>query len=401
MTTSKEPKVYFPGLNSLRFFAAGLVILSHLHLFASNCGYPNFIRFEFIKSCGDGAVTFFFVLSGFLITYLLFSEKDYTKTINVKHFYLRRILRIWPLYFFIFILSFLIMPHIPAFAWCNAEENINLNYWPKFLLFLFFVPNISRSLFPLIPYGGQAWSIGTEEQFYVIWPVLLKYVRNFLKIAFGIIAIFMLMKCALFLMEYKHMMGFNKLAVIKRILNFTRIQCMAIGGLGAYILYFKKTGIRDMVFSNVTQILLIPAFVVWGYIANHFKILAFINVEVNAAMFCILIMNVAANPGVLVNLRIKWLDYLGKISYGIYMYHPFGIMISFILLAFLKGHTVAWLIAVHIASFAISIIISSLSYTFFEERFIRMKHLYSKFVSGDEAKRELEEENTFPNPDKV
>ena len=88
----------FPGLNSLRFMAAFLVLMHHSETIKSKHGIVNFDWLGLFKN-GGNAVTFFFVLSGFLITYLLLKERHKTATTSIKNFYLKRVLRIWPLYF--------------------------------------------------------------------------------------------------------------------------------------------------------------------------------------------------------------------------------------------------------------------------------------------------------------
>ena len=86
-------KVYFPGLNGLQFFAAFLVVASHVELLKSRNGFENdYYTRTFLELCGS-AVTFFFVLSGFLITYLLIIEKNLTGKISLSQFYLRRIFK--------------------------------------------------------------------------------------------------------------------------------------------------------------------------------------------------------------------------------------------------------------------------------------------------------------------
>jgi len=92
-------KVYFPNLNGLRFIAASLVIVHHVEQFKEILGYSNYNEFSFIKLIGKLGVMLFFVLSGFLITYLLLVEQKEKGTIAIKSFYMRRLLRIWPLYF--------------------------------------------------------------------------------------------------------------------------------------------------------------------------------------------------------------------------------------------------------------------------------------------------------------
>src|SRR5574337_816257 len=93
--------VYFPGFNGVRFFAAILVLVDHTELFRSYIGFDTFWADNFSSHLGALGVTIFFVLSGFLITYLLLCERKEFNTINIRDFYLRRILRIWPLYYLI------------------------------------------------------------------------------------------------------------------------------------------------------------------------------------------------------------------------------------------------------------------------------------------------------------
>lgn len=92
-------KIYFKNLDGIRFIAALLVILHHAQFFKSHFKVDafSFLNEAFV-STGRIGVNLFFVLSGFLISYLLLSEQAQTGTINFKNFYVRRILRIWPLY---------------------------------------------------------------------------------------------------------------------------------------------------------------------------------------------------------------------------------------------------------------------------------------------------------------
>lgn len=89
--------IHFPGLNNLRFIAAMGVLIFHVELKKQLLGFKFYYMHQLIN-LGDVSVTLFFVLSGFLITYLLLAEREQTGTVAVKKFYTRRILRIWPLY---------------------------------------------------------------------------------------------------------------------------------------------------------------------------------------------------------------------------------------------------------------------------------------------------------------
>src|SRR5438128_1552572 len=90
-----------PGLNGLRAIAASLVIFGHVYQIAGLYGIEEAIP-VYHRSVGGDMVNLFFVISGFIITYILLREKQATNHISLKNFYIKRILRIWPLYFLIF-----------------------------------------------------------------------------------------------------------------------------------------------------------------------------------------------------------------------------------------------------------------------------------------------------------
>jgi peptidoglycan/LPS O-acetylase OafA/YrhL len=108
---SKTSSVYFENLNAIRFIAASLVVFHHIEQIKAIFGLPNFWNNEVFFIIGKLGVILFFVLSGFLISYLLYKEKELTNTIGIKNFYVRRILRIWPLYFLIILLALFLFPH--------------------------------------------------------------------------------------------------------------------------------------------------------------------------------------------------------------------------------------------------------------------------------------------------
>ena len=120
----KEKSVYFPNLNSLRFIAALLVIVHHVEQIRMMFGMENSFENKTIELIGRMGVVLFFVLSGFLISYLLLAEKEFTGEINIKNFYIRRVLRIWPLYFFIIILALFIMPEFHFFTFPDYEKAV-------------------------------------------------------------------------------------------------------------------------------------------------------------------------------------------------------------------------------------------------------------------------------------
>lgn len=121
---------------------------------------------------------FFFVLSGFIISYLLFKEKHELGKIRLGYFYFRRVLRIWPLYFLVLLIGFGLVPATqPLLGNASYEESAAL--WP----FLLYINNFFRP--PETAILGVLWSIAFEEQFYVFWPLVLKVVKP--RITLGVI----------------------------------------------------------------------------------------------------------------------------------------------------------------------------------------------------------------------
>ncbi len=126
----KNNQIYFPSLNGVRFFAAFLVIVDHLELFKSYFGFNTLWPESFSAHLGSLGVTIFFVLSGYLITFLLLTENKISG-IKIKNFYFRRILRIWPLYYLIVIISFFIAPHIKFLDVPFYGEEIDVKFGLK------------------------------------------------------------------------------------------------------------------------------------------------------------------------------------------------------------------------------------------------------------------------------
>jgi peptidoglycan/LPS O-acetylase OafA/YrhL len=379
---AKNIKIYFKNLNAIRCIAAFLVIVHHIEQFKDMFHLPNHWSNPVIESIGKLGVILFFVLSGFLISYLLFKEKEVTNTISIKDFYIRRILRIWPLYFLIILVSLFIMPNIEFFTLEGFEKEVlwdNLFY--KILLFIFFLPNLVLNLFGFIPYASQTWSIGAEEQFYLVWPGLNKKIINKWSLLFGVIFFYILVKFSIqfFPSQIKQ--------VFKGFWLSTPIDCMAIGGIFALIIYDATPIvllIRKILFSKIIQFIALALTLFLITINYHLPILdQYFHFEMYAVLFGILIANFAANQNRIFSMENKISNYLGKISYGMYMYHP--IIIVFCIKIGIMFNIIDNFVLYPIV-FLLVVLLSSLSYEFYEKRFINKKARYSKIISGDNVK---------------
>ncbi|MBX2943800.1 MAG: acyltransferase [Cyclobacteriaceae bacterium] len=373
-------KVYFPNINGLRFIAALLVIIHHTEQIKDILGLSNYWSTPIIRSIGGLGVLLFFVLSGFLITFLLLDEESTTGTMSIKKFYIRRILRIWPLYYLILILGFFVYPHIPFLRMGDLGGNIFVEFKTKFLLFLFILPNLALSRYSPIPYISQSWSIGVEEQFYLMWPLLMKNIKKKLVLFLFIILTYSLI--TIFLSFNTLTLGLPKgyWIVLKNFWSTFSINCMAIGAFFAFIVFKKYDLILKILYGKWMQIgtyCMLISMIIFGFIVP------FITREVYAVLFGIVILNLATNNASILNMENKTLNYLGKISYGLYMFHPIVIVLvikSFVLFGIASN------VIYYPFIILFTIVISGFSYFLMESRFLKLKQGFSKILSGDSVK---------------
>jgi len=378
-------RVYFPNLNGLRVIAGLVVIIHHVEQQKSDFQLPNIYGTPAIQLFGELGVILFFVLSGFLITYLLLEEERTTSTIRIRNFYVRRILRIWPLYFLIIILGLLLLPNIHLFDVPDYDKTrVYKNLFTKILFYIFFLPNLVSPLLGLVPYAAHTWSIGTEEQFYLTWPVILKSVKKHrLLLMFVIIAGYLLFARALYSSRTDFIPIKDALYAFWPTFN---IDSMAIGGFFAMLLHAKNPLLKF--FQNkhlfyfalvVTTILIYNGSYFPSLIVNDIKF-PYLYKEFYSLWFGIIILNFASTREIGISLEAKPFRYLGKISYGLYMYQPIGIALAF-QIALLFGQAFNWVL--YPLSMALTIGISALSYKYFEAYFLKFKGKFSTLVSGE------------------
>lgn len=373
--------VYFPNLNGVRFIAAFSVLIHHIEQVKEVFKVPNFYDNHLIKNMGKLGVDLFFVLSGFLITYLLLHEKGRFGRIDTRNFYIRRILRIWPLYFLIVILAFFVFPNIPFFVPPNNEIAFMAhNFYRRLSLFLLVLPNIGFILYNSPYLAAQTWSIGVEEQFYYLWPWIVK---NFSwKRLLLTITVFCLGTFTVFYIYYNWVGNTQYANNVPEIVRFFfsqfRIITLMTGGACAMLVYYKKERILNGLFRKEVQMLVYGVLIL--SLATGFHISG-LNLEYYGLFFGYFILNLAANPRSIVNLEYSWISYLGKISYGIYIYQTAFIVASVHLIQGIFGGNLSPLIfnlIVYPLSAFLTIGVSALSYRYFETPFLNLKHRFSK-----------------------
>ncbi len=371
---------YFPGLNGLRFIAAMLVIISHVEEMKQYFHYDNIRDHPAIYNMGSTAVTFFFVLSGFLITYLLLVEKQQKGYIALKDFYLKRVVRIWPLYYIVTLLGLFILPHVHSLDIPTELSAQGDNFTLKASLLLFILPNVVFANGISMPYMVQTWSIGVEEQFYIIWPLVILYSRKYVK---GILATIFIYIGIVFLIHIgMRFTDSSFLQVLLRFVKLTRIDCMAIGGLGAYVLFEQKQRILRLIYHPVTE-----AFAWMGSLLVFAQLIRFpaFTQEIYSVLFLLIILNAASNSRTLSVhlLENKVFNYLGKISYGLYMYHFMIIGLSLAILRPLAnaGH-LGWSgnISLYGLTFLLTIGVSALSFATIEQKVMSLRVRISRMI---------------------
>jgi peptidoglycan/LPS O-acetylase OafA/YrhL len=288
------------------------------------------------------------------------------------------VLRIWPLYFLLVFLAFFILPNISVFTLPGfTKEALHGGFLLKLFLYLIFVPNLALLLMGTIPYVSHTWSVGVEEQYYVVWPIILKYFKKYrLLVMLGIIFLYLF---AVKITELNCTEFIPHRAIINAFLINFNIDCMAIGGVFA-ILLFQKSNALKFLFSSYffySVVILVVSLLLIGVTFSY------LNAEIYALLFGIIILNFAANDKIKISLENKVLNYLGNISYGLYMYYSIGIVLALVIC--MKINFISnWLS--YPLSFIFTIIIASLSYKYFETFFLKYKTKFSNIVSGKDTK---------------
>ena len=370
-------KIHFPGLNGVRFIAALLVIIDHTELFKSYLGLPTLWVNSYSAYLGAFGVSIFFVLSGFLITYLLLEEKK-EGPIQIKHFYLRRILRIWPLYYLLVLLGFLVIPYLSYFQVPQYSSEMS-DYLDRFLLFFGLAANIAFVYFPTVAFANILWSVAVEEQFYLFWPHVVKIKQKLLGVMLFLLFLYLILKFYAGEFDSK----FEELVIR------TRFSAMIIGGIGAYLLFHQKVCIQFL-YHRLVQVALLLLFIMMGMDWIDFKSFTWVQDELISLVLCGLIINVASNTHSILNLENSVFSYLGKLSYGLYVYHLFAVVLV------LKGLPtllpiqewspwISYPVTLGLI-FLLTTGISHLSYTYFESYFLRKKVRFSTVLSGDMVK---------------
>ncbi|MBC7694100.1 MAG: acyltransferase [Burkholderiales bacterium] len=360
-------RIYLKGINGLRAISAISVVVSHINLSLVQFNLNNLGS---IDLAGYG-VTIFFAISGFLITFLMLKEKE-KANISITKFYIRRVLRIWPLYFLVLILS-IVTAHIYHLG--NLPGSL-----PFYILLAANIPFIFENALPFL---GHYWSLGVEEQFYLFWPWIFRNRKNPLKFVVIFTITFFFLRLLFRLIEYKF--GYS---LPYTIIHVTRFDCMAIGGIGGILWHEKNFVFRKISKHIITQ--LISWTVIFLLMFNQYGIASVIDQEIVAIITVFLIINLSFNHKTIISLDYPIFDFLGKISYGMYVIHQLVIFYFARALNELTIDTIFKYPVIFIGVIGLTILFAYMSYEFFEKWFLKIKERFSvvKTASTEKDKHE-------------
>lgn len=327
---SSAQSSHISGIDGLRALAVLSVLLSHW--------MPGYV---YLYNWGTAGVYLFFFISGYVITKGLLSEEEKNGKISVGNFYGRRALRIWPIYF----ISILFI----SFIWPGQEV---YGLWWHIL----FLSNILFSLDGTLHFPVHFWTLSVEQQFYLLWPLafLLLGIRGRIIVCLLCIIIGPMSRAFFF---YEH----NIVAAMY--LPFSNFDCISAGAFLALLSNSKPLMVKARYYSLLLSLLL---FIPLLYL-SHINIKQPINILGPIAVSCFAFFIIS---GMVVGKKTPVLSllpmvFIGRISYGIYLYHLF---VGYYLYPYI-GEIYPWYIF-FIASTIATIGIASLSWVLIEKPLI-------------------------------
>jgi peptidoglycan/LPS O-acetylase OafA/YrhL len=370
-------KLHFHSFDAFRFFAFLKVFLLHapLVMAASNPEWISWAK-EYITYGGGIGVSFFFVLSGFLITYILTFDKIHQGNISPKRFFIRRAFRIWPLFYLMVIIAMIIPP--------DFAEHIGFymnggGYEPDWRYSFTFTENIHMIMQDNVPKTTPLsvfWSLCIEEQFYILWMIVFFFVKRRWIPVFLITSI-------LFAIGWRVAEPYiyqNDRVTWHGL--FSNLDYFAVSGL----LGFYVATSYEKVAAFVSKI---PLWVRWSYVIGVVLMIIFLAKIFEHDIYILKVLYYTITALVFTGLllvfvpqdsKIRFSDKnvftkLGKISYGLYVYHIIWIHVVY---KFYRDYSIEvdnirnYLLFLMI-TFSLTVVTSYLSYKFFEMPILRVR----------------------------
>ena len=354
---------YIPQFDGLRGIAILLVLIGHSGFLEA---LPHARMLEYARF----GVDLFFVLSGFLITGILADSKGAPN--YFRNFYVRRALRIWPLYYLVLFLAFVVVP-----LFRPAMRPTAASVWPAFVFYVQNIAFVHRNTYPFAL--GATWSLAVEEQFYLTWPLLVFFLRK--RTLAVVSASLILVSLSLRLIGYLH--GAPTLLIHE--FTLSRLDAIALGTLAALWLrsptctlvrwrirayQFLGFGLTGVI---IARLLMHRNSSIVGYTFLGLAFTGFLGLSLAYDARTSLFGRALSTDS---------LRYIGKISYGIYLLHyPIFLLWARFLSSqsFYGSEPVVRNLLASASQIVLAIVAASISWHYFEKPILRLK---KKFPSG-------------------
>lgn len=373
-------KVFFKNLDALRFVAFLFIFLGHAldtdsEVIRDSSVYGWVKNYVYIF--GKTGFSFAFVLSSYINTWVILEERQQAGRFKPWLYYVRRAIRIWPLYFLVLFIGFVLLPL--GMEWIGEPYEEVGNPW-YFILFVgnFFLIEHGWTHSPII---SVLWSVSVEEQFYIFWPFLLIVFRRNEKWLFAILLL-------LFGVTTWHYYGtdvnlwFHTLFLLGDI---------ALGALFAFISFNKNWGFERLESLSRNSILGIYLLFILSLLFYHWLfdsglLPGAVNLIVEKLFYAVILSFFIFEQNFCKNSffkfgRLRTITYLGMISYGLFCFHEIGLLLGnrFLLHFGWENDVWAFLILKPIVAFALIMPFAALSWHYFEKPLLGLKkHFYTK-----------------------
>ena len=363
-------KLHFHSFDAFRFFAFLKVFLLHapLVIAASNPSWMLWMN-EHIRYGGGIGVSFFFVLSGFLITYILTFDKKKYGNISPKRFFIRRAFRIWPLFYALVLIALLIPPDFAEHIGFHMNGG---GYEPDWLYSMTFTENIHMIIQDNVPKTTPLsvfWSLCIEEHFYILWMIVFFFLkRKWIPVFLTSSIVFAIG----FRMAEPYIYG-NEVVTWHGL--FSNLDYFAVSGLLGFFVAENYQKVADFVNK-------IPLWVKWAYVLGVVLMIYFLAAIFEHDVWLLNVLRYTITASVFTGLLLVFipqdskirfseknvLTKLGKISYGLYVYHIIWVHVIY---KFYRDYNIEvdnirnYLLFL-IITFSCTVVTSYLSYKFFE-----------------------------------
>jgi peptidoglycan/LPS O-acetylase OafA/YrhL len=387
MSTDARP-AHLHGLDGLRGVACIAVFVDHVEQYAEWLSMPHGYG-PSLQALGRQGVELFFVLSGYLITYRMLREREATGRVSIPRFYLRRALRIWPLYYVAVFAVFQVVPwmvHHVAGPTVRDASGWYLDGIPgdgRLTWYLLLLPHIAYVTLPPVLCGTHLWSIGVEEQFYLLWPWLLRLAgRRPLAMFTIVVAASFALNDALFPWgeSLRPWLGDDNLESMRMYADHAHVEAMAIGAFVAWAAVHERPALERLASDPWTRAFAYIALPLGWYFFRNW------HTEIGPALiYAFALAALSHGP------KSRFLDWapiraVGVRSYALYVVHPFALFVTGVVFdraGWLEGPHARWPYVAF--GFAASLGLAAAAYRFVEAPGLALKDRWGQARSSSSS----------------